>query len=179
MLRFHKATYFSLLFKFILSERLSNSLWVSDVLLFSKFINIVSILFHNFIEFIKLLYTFLKIYFAQYKEYIICLISFSKFSDVLPVFTCASAIGILWSICLGLNILRFEWSETLSLVRSETLRLKTLAMVATSEKHVCAIWLEIFCSQKHEELFLYPQKEHINFLWILRFYFTPEIHNFN
>ena len=40
-----------------------------------------------------LLYTFLVISFARYKEYMICLISFSKFSDVLPGFTCARAIG--------------------------------------------------------------------------------------
>ena len=50
-------------------------------------------MFYNFIEFIILLYTFLVIYFDRYKEYIICLISFSKFSDVLATFTCASAIG--------------------------------------------------------------------------------------
>ena len=31
--------------------------------------------------------------FARYKEYIIGLISFSKFSNVSPGFTCASAIG--------------------------------------------------------------------------------------
>ena len=36
----------------------------------------------------------------------ICLILFDKFSDVLPTFTCASAIGNLCSICLGVNILR-------------------------------------------------------------------------
>ena len=95
MLKFDKATYLSLLFKFILSERFSNSLSGSDVLLFSEFINIVSILPYNFIEFIMLLYTFLVISFARYREYIICLISFSKFSDVLPAFTCASAIGSL------------------------------------------------------------------------------------
>ena len=29
-----------------------------------------------------------------------------KFSDVLAAFTCASAIGNLWSFCLGVNILR-------------------------------------------------------------------------
>ena len=34
----------------------------------------------------------------------ICLISFSKFSDLLPAFTCARAIGNLQSICLGINI---------------------------------------------------------------------------
>ena len=69
MLRFDKATYLSLLFKSILSERLDNSLWKSDVLLFSEFINIVSILLYDFIEFIILLYIFLVIFFAQYKEY--------------------------------------------------------------------------------------------------------------
>ena len=40
-----------------------------------------------------LLYTFLVIYFARCKEYMICLISFNKFSDVLPAFTCRSATG--------------------------------------------------------------------------------------
>ena len=34
----------------------------------------------------------------------ICLISFSKFSDVLHAFTCARAIGNLRSICLGVDI---------------------------------------------------------------------------
>ena len=58
MLRFDKATYLSLLFKFILSARLGNSLRGSDVLLFLEFMKIVSILFHNFIEFIIFLYTF-------------------------------------------------------------------------------------------------------------------------
>ena len=93
MLRLDKATYLSLFFKFLLSKRLSDSLRGSDVSLFSEFIYIVSILFYNFIEFIILLYTFLVISFARYKEYIISLISFSKFSDVLPGFTCASAIN--------------------------------------------------------------------------------------
>ena len=34
----------------------------------------------------------------------ICLVSFSKFSDVLPIFTCARAMDNLSSICLGVNI---------------------------------------------------------------------------
>ena len=91
--------------KFVLSKRLSNSLWGSDVLLFPEFINIVSILFYNFIEYIILLHTFLVIPFAPYKEYIVCLVSLSKFSDVLPAFTCASSIHNLWSICLRVSIL--------------------------------------------------------------------------
>ena len=77
-----------------LSVRLSNSLWWSDVLLF---------LYFGFIECIILLYTFLVISFVQYKEYIIGLISFFKFSNVLHDFTCASAIGNLWIICVGVN----------------------------------------------------------------------------
>ena len=93
MLRFKKATYLSLLFKSILFERLSNSLRESHALLFSEFIKIVSISYYIFIEFITLLYTFLVISFAWYKEYMVWRILFSKFSDVLPDFICASAIG--------------------------------------------------------------------------------------
>ena len=52
-----------------------------------------------------MLYTFLVTSFALYKECMICLISFNKFSDVMPAFTCARAIGNLWSISLGVNIL--------------------------------------------------------------------------
>ena len=54
MLRFHKA----ISYQFISSVRLSNSQGGSDVLLFSELINIVSILFYDFIEFIILLHTF-------------------------------------------------------------------------------------------------------------------------
>ena len=57
MLIFDKATYLLLLIKFTLSERLNNSLWRSEVLLFYEFINIVSILYYNCIEFIILLHT--------------------------------------------------------------------------------------------------------------------------
>ena len=60
------------------------------------------------------MYTFLVISFARYNEYMIFLISFTKFSDVLPAFTCASAIGNLRSIYLGIKILRLELFKTLS-----------------------------------------------------------------
>ena len=36
----------------------------------------------------------------------ICLISFNKFSEVLPAFASAKAIGNLWSIYLGVKTLR-------------------------------------------------------------------------
>ena len=39
-----------------------------------------------------------------------CLISFNKFSELLPAFTCARAIGNVWSICFGVNILSLELS---------------------------------------------------------------------
>ena len=61
-------------------------------------------MYYSFIEFIILLYTSLVVSFIWYKEYMICLIWFRKFSDVLPDFTCISAIGSLWSICVGGNI---------------------------------------------------------------------------
>ena len=143
MLRFDKATYLSLVFKFILSERLSNTLRGSDVLLFSEFINIVPILSYNLTEFIILLYTFLAISFSLYKEYIIYLVSFSKFSDVLPAFTCTRAIANIWSICLGVNILICLWSKTL--------RLETVAM-RTKSKGCLMMLLETgirdcFCKQ--------------------------------
>ena len=62
-----------------------------------------SILFYNFIEFITLLCTFLVTSFDPYKEFTICLISIGKFSDVLPTFTCARAIGTLRSILYELT----------------------------------------------------------------------------
>ena len=71
MLRFDEATDLMYPFKFGLSERLINSLWVSDALLFPELIGILSIVFYNFIEFIMLLYPLLVICFAQYKEKLI------------------------------------------------------------------------------------------------------------
>ena len=79
MLRFDKATYLSLLFKSILFE--SSSLYESNVLLFPEFIDIVSILYYAFTEFIILLCRFLVISFAHYKEYIILWILFNTFSE--------------------------------------------------------------------------------------------------
>ena len=63
-------------------------------------------LYYTFIKFIILLYTLLQIRFARYKEYMICLISLSKFSDVLPAFTSARAIANLRGISLVVKILR-------------------------------------------------------------------------
>ena len=83
-------------FQVYLSERLSNNLWGLEVSLFSEFINIVPILFCNFIGFITLFYTFLVISFSWYKEYMICLILLSKFSNVLLSSNCAWTIGNLW-----------------------------------------------------------------------------------
>ena len=101
----------------------------------------------------------------------ICLVSCSKFSDVLPALTCARAIGNLSSICLGANILRLEWSENLP-------ELKNL--------YLHFLW-GIFCCQRHKELFIYHRKVYITvyiffllfFLWILRFYFTVKIQLIN
>ena len=64
----------------------------------------VFILFYNFVEINILLHTFLLILFAWYEKYIISQVWF-RFSDVLSAFTCASTIGNLWNVCLGVNIL--------------------------------------------------------------------------
>ena len=100
--------FFSFL-KSIVPVRLSNSLWGSDVSLFSRFINIVFIFLLHLYWIHNIVTYFFVIYFPRYKEYMICLISFGKFSDVLSAFTCVRAIGNLWSICLGVNILRPYW----------------------------------------------------------------------
>ena len=55
--RFGKTIYLSFLLKSILSERLGSNLCESEVLLFSEFVNIVSILYYIYTEFIVLLYT--------------------------------------------------------------------------------------------------------------------------
>ena len=93
MLKFDKSTFLSFPFKFILSERLSNSLLGSDVYYFQNTLKAVSILYYVFIELFILLYTYLVISFTWYKEYMIWRISYSKFSDVLPASTCASAMA--------------------------------------------------------------------------------------
>ena len=61
-------------------------------------------MYYTFIEFIILLYIFLVISFARYKEYMIFLISFSQFSDVLAAFTCARPIANFRCTFLGVKI---------------------------------------------------------------------------
>ena len=51
-----------------------------------------------------LFYTSLVISFDWYKEHTIFLIWFNEFSELLPAFTCARAIGNLSSIYLRVNI---------------------------------------------------------------------------
>ena len=104
MQRLYKATYLLLLFQFLISERLINSRWGSHISFFLEFIDIVTILYYIFIGSIILLYT-LVASFARYEKYMICQISFSKFLDVLPGFTCVSSIGSLGIICLEVIIL--------------------------------------------------------------------------
>ena len=111
MLRFDKSINLSFLLKSILSVSLSNRMWGSDVRIrcFTIFrIQEYCIHFYIIPLFIILQYTFLVISFDRYKEYMICLISLSKFLDVLPAFTCVKAIGDLWNIYIGDNILSLE-----------------------------------------------------------------------
>ena len=68
---FDEGTYLSLFFELALSVRLSYNLRGSVVLIFSELINIASILYYIYVEFIVLLYIFLVISFSQNKEYMI------------------------------------------------------------------------------------------------------------
>ena len=87
-------------FLFFFSERLSNSMWELDVLLFLEFINIVFTLFYNFIEFI-IVYFFN--YFFSSIQIIYKLVSFEM---RFPAFICASANDNLWGIHLGVETWR-------------------------------------------------------------------------
>ena len=58
-------------------------------------------MFYSFSEFILLLKSFLAFSLTCYKEYVIW-----RTSDVLAAFTCAGAIGNLWSLCLEVNVVR-------------------------------------------------------------------------
>ena len=103
MPRLDKATLFLPLCKSILSVSLSIKTYGLEVLAFSEFINIVSIL-HLF-WFNHVIVYFLVISFDWYREYTIFPILFSNFSGLLCACTCARTIGNLWSICLGVDIL--------------------------------------------------------------------------
>ena len=105
MLRFDKVTCLLFLY-FILSTRLTNSQWGPTVLLFLELVNMVFIfvIYLYWINYI-VIFIFSKLICLIQRIYITWRISFSKYFCVLPAFTCATAIGNLWSICLGVNIL--------------------------------------------------------------------------
>ena len=96
MLRFDKVIYLSFPLKSILYVRLSNSLMRFRCFTIFR-IHKYSIHF-CIIPLLNSLYCytlFLGISFARYREYMIRLILLSNFSDMLPAFTCARAIGSL------------------------------------------------------------------------------------
>ena len=72
MLRFDKAIYLSFLLKFILSIRLSNSLWESDVLLFLELINIVLFLVSYLYWMLYIVVHLLVIFFPIQRIYDFC-----------------------------------------------------------------------------------------------------------
>ena len=76
---------------------------------------ITPILCYNFVELIILWYIFLVILFTGYKEYVVSKFLLSKFSEVLPAFTCARDIGNHWSNYFGVNILNLPPSTVLYL----------------------------------------------------------------
>ena len=74
----------------------------------------------------------------------ICLISFTTFSNILPAFTCAGAIDNL--VCLGVSILSYLWLKILwlEIVRSQTLNLRFKSEGNPSPYNVLYLPLEKF-----------------------------------
>ena len=100
--------------------------------LFLEFIN--SFLHYIFTEFIILLCNFLVISFVRYKEFMVCLISFSKLSEVLPALTCANAIGNLIS-----------QSFYLCFSRKNSTSESIMNYFLTFKKIICIFFIFTFC----------------------------------
>ena len=83
MVRFDKAITFLPILKSNLLLSVNTKICGLGVLLF--WIHKYSIHFYMFMNLIMLLYTFLVTCLDWYKEYTICLISFNKLSELLPV----------------------------------------------------------------------------------------------
>ena len=112
-------------FKFILSERVNEDLWGSDVLLFSEFINIVSTLDYTFIETIILLYTFLVLFLLDTKNILFDVIHLVGLQVCYQLFLVQVLLVIFERIWLGVNILRCKCSKA---SQSETLATSTTSV---------------------------------------------------
>ena len=85
--------------------------------------------------------------------------------DALPAFSCARATGDLWSICLGVNILRLEWSETLY---EKPVSLNFIGNILLSKtSRTVSLPSKILC------------KFSITSSFFFRFYLFPKIQNFD
>ena len=105
MLRFARGTYLSALFRLTLSERLSASLWGSDVLQLLKFISIVLILYYICIECIKWLYTFFSNITCLIQIILFDGFNFVSFQMHYLMLIAPVLMLFFWNICLGVHIL--------------------------------------------------------------------------
>ena len=126
-------------------------------MLFSELINLASISYYTFIEFFILLYTFLVISFAWYKEYNIGRISFDKFSDVLTACTCARVIGYLLSICLGLLNSKIPFKRLVCFLSTSFIVILPLQTLSPKDLHVWTcrkswIYLLVLCFKSFQSI---------------------------
>ena len=82
----------------------------------------------------------------------ICLSSFSKFSDVFPAFNCVRAFDNRWSICLGVNILSPSPYFALYLASDNILEQSLNNLITFScDQNFLILFIAPFCSS---DLFL-------------------------
>ena len=132
-------------------------LLVTMFLLFSEFVNVVSILYYTFTEFIILLllllyslyYTFFSNFFCSIHRKHDLKNSFSKYLDVSPSLTCARAIGNLWSILIpfpfcGLLKLNIFLIISITLSEFSISRISFLSTLFLKSIHILLMWFTIF-----------------------------------
>ena len=108
MIKFDNTTCLSTLCRFVLSVRLSLNLYVSEILLFSGFMNVIRIFIMIWVNYCILYLNFVCC--NEMNRQWICLILFIRFLEVFPAWICASNIKNLCSIYFGGNILiSYPW----------------------------------------------------------------------
>ena len=114
-------------------------------------------MYYTFTDFIILLYTFLVISFAGYNEHMTYLILFSKLPDVLRAFTCARAIGNLWSLCFRVKI------------RDKNFEIRMVRGLVW-KTHTFNFYWKYFAFKRIKNYFSIIKIFLMFFLWIIRFY---------
>lgn len=143
---------------------LLKNIWIGDLSVnISYFMKIYSkyctYLYHDLI---KILYTCFKSCFARHNEYTICRISFAKFSDALPAFTCVNVIDNPCCVCLVI-ILWFFFFELIFLFVYLTIKFQLKILISILFHKILVKMIDLI----HLILLLFESIQNISFLKIL------------